>query len=160
MKMLALNKNVGALLKCLNIIKMLVLYWNVGTLLKCWHPMKRLVFYGNVGTLYNATCKNLQQLYKLTVSLLFGLARLHTALLCSGWWLSSSPEGIIHSMYQLPHAGQLIWVHCPHTGPPGLYRPKVGVLFKCWHSTQLKITEIGQYISLQPGITSKNGKSK
>ncbi len=34
--------------------------------------------YENVGTLYNKTCKNLYQRYKLTVTLLFGLAKLRS----------------------------------------------------------------------------------
>jgi hypothetical protein len=48
------------------------------------------------------------------------------------------------------------------------YRPAMVVPAKCWrstqmlalYSTQLKVTENGQPISLQPGVTSKNGKSK
>ncbi len=83
--MSAYYENVGALLKCWNTIEMLASYENVvallkcrhtivGVLLKCWCFMRVSSPYGNVGALFNEAHKNLHQWYKLTISLLFGLA--------------------------------------------------------------------------------------
>ncbi len=146
MKMSVLYENVGALWKCRRFTEMSAFYENVRVLWKCRHSMKMLPLYKNVGTLLKwrspiqQDIKNIQQQYKLTI-LLFGLANSTvTALLCSCWWFSFSSEGGV------PSAG-CCWV--PATAsqpafmgaltpfrPPWSYRPNVGVLLKCWCSTQ------------------------
>jgi hypothetical protein len=79
MKMSAYYENVSALLKCRRTIEILVSCRNVGALLKCWctwncwRSIEMLALFYNVGSLCNETYKNLHQLYKLTVSLLFGI---------------------------------------------------------------------------------------
>ncbi len=72
-----------------------------------------------------------------------------TALLCSRWWLSSSLEGVVPlcavAEYHLPHAGKApVPAQCQHSIQMLAHFSNVG--------TQLKITENGQSISLQPGI--------
>ncbi len=87
----------------------------------------------NVGALCNETCKNLHQLYKLTVSLLFGLAKLHSycSPLLSLVALHYADASSYHMQASL-HGGT-----APKTGPPWLYWPNVSVLLKCLRSTQM-----------------------
>ncbi len=115
MKMLAYCGNVGAF------IEMLEHYWHVGALLKCWRPIEMLGLYWNIGPLFKrwrliemlATwhVKICHQLFKLTVSLLFGLAKLHSdqfsSALAGG--SSLSLEGVVPSMC-------CCWESVPHTG--------------------------------------------
>ncbi len=108
--------------------------------------------------------------FKMTVSFLFSLANSTvTALLCSCWWFSFSPGGVVPSA-------------CCCWAPAIRSRPAyMGALTQYWHAmvvpakcqrsiqmlaiyskvgAQLKVTKNGQSISLQPGVTSKSGKSK
>ncbi len=112
MKVAANHGSFGALLKCWCHTKMLGLYW------KCCHTIETLTYYWNVVALYNQTCQKLHPLYKLTVSLLFGLAK-------------------------LSHARQLMWrtasvpAHLGRTGQIAAFYSNDGVLLKWWRSTQM-----------------------
>jgi hypothetical protein len=93
--MLALFENVGVLWKCWHFIKMLALYENVGflrnagALRKCGCPTKMSAHYTNFGDLHNELCKK-QHLCKMTVFLLFGLAKLH-----NDYFSSALPGGFL-----------------------------------------------------------------
>ncbi len=159
--MLTLYENVDALRKCWHFMEMLVFYENDGSLLKCWCHIEMLAPYMTsywiVGTRYNETCK-LQQLAKMTVSLLFGLANSTVnALLCSCWWFSFCPDGVVHSTFcclvcPWPPSGQLIWADCSHTGPPWLHWPNVGVLLNSKHSFEITDFLRIHISSTRPGI--------
>ncbi len=106
----------------------------------------------------------------MTVSFLFILANSTvTALLCSCWWFSFSPGGLVPSAC-------CCWVPAITSRPAYMgaltqYWPAMVVPAKCQRSiqilaiyskvgAQLKVTKNGQSISLQPGVTSKSGESK
>jgi hypothetical protein len=58
--------------------------------------MKMLLLYENVAALYNETYK-INNSYKKTVSLLFGLANSTVTALCPCWWFSFRLGGVVSS---------------------------------------------------------------
>ncbi len=155
-------EKVGVHWKSLRPMKKSASYEKVVSLWKSWRPIKKSAPDEKVGALWKSrrpTQWDIKIYNNYRMWPPYCLARQTPQ-----WPLSSAPAGspspggvvpfppCVVAECPWPLSGQLIWVDCPHTGPPWLYRLNVGFLLKRRRPFEITYFLMIQISSTRPRI--------